>query len=137
MQRPNPFPTADVVIEVGDRIVLVRRKHPPEGWAIPGGFVEAGETVEAAAVREALEETGLAVTLVLLLGVYSDPARDPRFHTVSTVYVGRADGDPSGGDDAAEARLFAEEELPSPLAFDHAKILSDYFNYKRTGRRPM
>jgi len=137
MTHRNPLPTADVIIEVGDRIVLVRRKNPPEGWAIPGGFVEVGETVETAAVREALEETGLAVELVMLLGVYSDPSRDPRFHTVGTVYVGRADGKPAGGDDAAEARLFGEGDLPSPIAFDHAKILSDYFAYKKTGKRPM
>jgi 8-oxo-dGTP diphosphatase len=133
----NPLPTADVLIEVGDRIVLVRRMHPPPGWAIPGGFVEVGETVEAAAVREALEETGLRVTLSALLGVYSDPARDPRHHTISTVYVGRAEGSPLGGDDAAEARLFSEADLPSPLAFDHAMILSDYFLFKRTGKRPL
>ncbi|MBP2668257.1 MAG: Hydrolase, family [Deltaproteobacteria bacterium] len=137
MPSRNPLPTADVIVEVGNRIVLVRRKHPPAGWAIPGGFVEAGETVEAAAVREAREETGLAVTLTALLGVYSDPARDPRHHTVSTVYIGRADGSPSGGDDAAEARLFSEGDLPSPLAFDHAKILADYFRYKRTGEKPL
>jgi 8-oxo-dGTP diphosphatase len=133
----NPLPTADVLIEVGDRVVLVRRKHPPPGWAIPGGFVEAGETVETAAVREALEETGLRVTLTALLGVYSDPARDPRHHTISTVYVGSASGSPAGGDDAAEARLFGENDLPSPLAFDHAKILADYFRFKRTGKRPI
>jgi 8-oxo-dGTP diphosphatase len=126
-----------VIIEVGDHIVLVRRRNPPEGWAIPGGFVEAGETVEAAAVREAAEETGLAVNLTMLLGVYSDPSRDPRFHTVSTVYVGRAEGSPAGGDDAAEAGLFAERDLPSPIAFDHARILADYFRYKRTGKRPL
>jgi len=137
MQARNPLPTADVIIEVGDRIVLVRRKYPPAGWAIPGGFVEVGETVESAAVREALEETGLPVTLTALLGVYSDPARDPRHHTISTAYVGRAEGSPSGGDDAAEARLFAEEDLPSPIAFDHAAILADYFRYKKTGRRPL
>jgi len=137
VQTRNPLPTADVIIEVGDRIVLVRRRHPPEGWAIPGGFVEAGETVESAAVREALEETGLPVRLTALLGVYSDPARDPRFHTVSTVYVGRAEGSPEGGDDAAEARLFSEHDLPSPIAFDHAKILTDYFRYKKTGKRPL
>jgi 8-oxo-dGTP diphosphatase len=133
----NPLPTADVIIEVGDRIVLVRRRNPPEGWAIPGGFVEVGETVEAAAVREASEETGLTVTLTLLLGVYSDPTRDPRFHTVSTVYVGRAEGAPAGGDDAAEAHLFSETDLPAPIAFDHAAILADYFRYRRTGQRPM
>jgi 8-oxo-dGTP diphosphatase len=137
MADRNPLPTADVIVEVGDRIVLVRRKYPPAGWAIPGGFVEIGETVEAAAVREALEETGLAVTLTALLGVYSDPARDPRHHTVSTVYVGRAEGSPSGGDDAAEARLFSEGDLPSPLAFDHARILTDYFRYKKTGKKPL
>jgi 8-oxo-dGTP diphosphatase len=137
MSDRNPLPTADVIIEVGDRIVLVRRKNPPEGWAIPGGFVDVGETVEAAAAREGREETGLAVTLTALLGVYSDPARDPRHHTVSTVYVGRAEGTPRGGDDAAEARLFGEGDLPSPIAFDHAKILADYFLYKRTGKRPM
>lgn len=137
MPQRNPLPTADVIIEVGDRVVLVRRRNPPEGWAIPGGFVEAGETVEAAAVREAGEETGLAVTLTLLLGVYSDPSRDPRFHTVSTVYVGRANGTPLGGDDAAEAGLFSEGDLPFPIAFDHGKILADYFRYKRTGKRPL
>jgi 8-oxo-dGTP diphosphatase len=133
----NPLPTADVVIEVGDRIVLVRRKHPPPGWAIPGGFVEVGETVETAAVREALEETGLRVTLTTLLGVYSDPARDPRNHTISTVYVGRSEGAPLGGDDAAEAQLFGEGDLPSPIAFDHAKILADYFRFRKSGRRPL
>ena len=137
MAGRNPLPTADVVIEVGDRVVLVRRKHPPPGWAIPGGFVEVGETVESAAVREALEETGLHVTLTTLLGVYSDPARDPRHHTISTVYVGRASGAPTGGDDAAEARLFSEGDLPSPLAFDHAKILADYFRFKKTGKKPL
>jgi 8-oxo-dGTP diphosphatase len=137
MPARNPLPTADVIIEVGDHIVLVRRKYPPEGWAIPGGFVETGETVESAAVREALEETGLPVTLTALLGVYSDPSRDPRHHTVSTVYVGRAEGSPSGGDDAAEARLFAEGDLPSPIAFDHAAILADYFRYRKTGKRPL
>jgi 8-oxo-dGTP diphosphatase len=136
MPQRNPLPTADVIIEVGNDIVLVRRKNPPDGWAIPGGFVEAGESVETAAVREAFEETGLEVALVLLLGVYSDPSRDPRFHTVSTVYVGRAEGNPAGGDDAAEARLFGEKNLPSPIAFDHGKILSDYFTWKKTGRRP-
>lgn len=137
LEGRNPLPTADVLIEVGDRVVLVRRKYPPPGWAIPGGFVEVGETVESTAVREALEETGLRVTLTALLGVYSDPARDPRHHTISTVYVGRAEGAPEGGDDAAEARLFGEGDLPSPLAFDHAKILADYFRYKKTGRRPL
>jgi ADP-ribose pyrophosphatase YjhB (NUDIX family) len=137
MEHRNPLPTADVIIEVDGRVVLVRRKYPPEGWAIPGGFVESGETVETAAVREALEETGLSVTLTALLGVYSDPARDPRRHTISTVYIGKATGKPDGGDDAAEARLFGEADLPSPIAFDHAEILADYFRFKRTGKRPL
>jgi 8-oxo-dGTP diphosphatase len=133
----GPAPTVDVIIEVGDRIVLVRRKHPPPGWAIPGGFIDAGEPAEDAAVREAFEETGLRVILTDLLGVYSDPARDPRRHTISTVYVGRAQGTPAGGDDAAEARLFREDDLPSPIAFDHAAILADYFRFRRTGKRPL
>jgi 8-oxo-dGTP diphosphatase len=137
MTPAPPVPTADVIIESGDRIVLIRRKHPPPGWAIPGGFIDAGETAQDAAVREALEETGLRVTLTDLLGVYSDPARDPRRHTISTVYIGKAEGTPSGGDDAAEARLFSEGDLPSPLAFDHARILADYFRFKRTGKRPL
>jgi len=136
-RKRGPVPTVDVIIEVGDRIVLIRRKHPPAGWAIPGGFLDAGERAEDGAAREAFEETGLRVTLTGLLGVYSDPARDPRRHTISTVYIGRAEGTPAGGDDAAEARLFGEEDLPSPIAFDHAEILSDYFRYRRTGKRPL
>ena len=132
-----PVPTVDVIIEVGSRIVLIRRKHPPPGWAIPGGFIDAGETAQDAAVREALEETGLGVTLTDLLGVYSDPKRDPRKHTISTVYIGKSQGSPIGGDDAADARLFGEEDLPSPLAFDHAKILADYFRFRKTGERPL
>ena len=137
MKPAPPVPTVDVIIEAGDRIVLIRRKHPPPGWAIPGGFIDAGEKAQDAAVREALEETGLRVTLTGLLGVYSDPARDSRRHTISTVYIGKAEGMPSGGDDAAEARLFSERDLPSPLAFDHARILADYFRFKMTGERPL
>lgn len=133
----GPAATADVIIEVGDRIVLVRRNRPPAGWAIPGGFIDQGERAQDAAVREAREETGLSVTLTALLGVYSDPSRDPRRHTISAVYIGRAQGTPSGGDDAAEARLFGESDLPSPIAFDHAAILADYFRYRRTGKRPL
>ncbi len=137
MEIKGPAATVDVIIEVGDRIVLIRRKNPPPGWAIPGGFIDSGERAEDAAVREAFEETGLAVSLIALLGVYSDPARDPRRHTISTVYIGAAQGTPSGRDDAAEARLFSEDDLPSPIAFDHARILADYFRYKRTGIRPL
>ena len=115
----------DLIIRAGGGIVLVRRKHPPPGWALPGGFVDAGETLEAAAAREAREETGLIVRLARQFHTYSDPARDPRRHTISTVFLADADGDPLGGDDAAEARIFAIGEWP-PLAFDHAQILADY-----------
>jgi 8-oxo-dGTP diphosphatase len=126
----------DVVVALaGDRVVLVRRKHPPPGWALPGGFVDEGETLEAAAVREAREETGLEVTLTDLLYVYSDPRRDPRRHTVSAVFVGRASGEPAGGDDAAEAAAFAWDALPAPLAFDHAEILRDARRFLLTGAR--
>ena len=111
-----------------DEVVLVKRRFPPHGWAIPGGFVDWGETVEAAAVREALEETSLHVKLVRQFHVYSDPARDPRGHTVSVVFVATGEGIPHGQDDAAEARIFRREALPSSLAFDHSQILSDYFD---------
>jgi 8-oxo-dGTP diphosphatase len=136
---PGPSLTVDVVLLLPDgRVVLVRRRNPPPGWALPGGFVDAGETVEAAAVREAREETGLAVTLTDLLSVYSDPRRDPRRATASAVFLGRADGVPVGDDDAAEARAFGWDELPSPLAFDHAEILADARRFLLTGvrRRP-
>lgn len=136
-EHRNPAPTVDVVIALpGDRVVLVARRHPPLGWALPGGFVDEGETVEAAAVREAREETGLAVTLTDLLGVYSDPRRDARKHTMSTVFLGRAAGEPAGGDDAAEARAFAWDGLPAPLCFDHAEILADARRLMLTGARP-
>jgi len=119
--------TADVIIEAPDRrIVLVRRRHPPFGWALPGGFLEVGESLEQCAVREAREETGLEVELVQQLGTYSEPGRDPRGPTVTTVFIGRAAGAPCGGDDAAEARAFALDELPPALAFDHARIIDDY-----------
>ena len=133
MPRPQtPLLTVDVVIELLDRpgeIVLIERLHEPLGWALPGGFVDVGETVERAAMREAKEETGLEVTLIELLGVYSDPARDRRGHTVSVVYVGRAHGSPRGGDDARTARGFFPETPPA-LAFDHATILEDYLAWR-------
>ena len=122
----HPLPTVDLIIRAGGGIVLVRRRFPPLGWALPGGFVDAGETLEAAAAREALEETGLVVRLGRQFHTYSDPARDPRRHTISTVFLAEADGTPRGGDDAAEARVFPPGELPL-LVFDHAQILADFF----------
>ncbi len=128
----NPYPTVDVIAVTPSRhIVLVKRRNPPPGWALPGGFVEYGESCERAAVREAFEETGLRVELVRQLGVYSDPARDPRFHTLSVVFEARVPHGavPRGGDDAAEARLFAADDIPwEALAFDHARILRDWLN---------
>jgi 8-oxo-dGTP diphosphatase len=132
----NPVPTVDTIIEVPDGVVLIKRRYEPGGWALPGGFVEYGETMEAAAVREAREETGLVVTLTELFNVYSDPRRDPRRHTIGTVFIGTATGVPVAADDAADAGVFTAESLPTPLAFDHGRILADYFAYKRTGRRP-
>lgn len=133
----NPLPTVDVIVErPGGGVVLVRRRNPPPGWALPGGFIDYGEAAEDAARREALEETSLVVRLTELFHVYSDPGRDPRHHTLSVVYLGRAEGEPQPGDDAAEIGTFREGELPQPLAFDHERILYDYFLYRRTGRRP-
>lgn len=132
----NPKPTVDVVILLSDgRVVLVERKNPPAGWALPGGFVDEGEALATAAVREAREETGLEVTLVEQLHSYSDPRRDPRHHTISTVFLGRAAGEPRGGDDALRAEAFAWSALPAPLAFDHAEILADARRYLLTGAR--
>lgn len=124
----NPVPTVDIIISTPKGIVLIKRKNPPYGWAIPGGFVDYGESAEHAAIREAQEETSLNVQNLRLLGVYSAPDRDPRFHTLSVVFIAEADGVPKAGDDAAELAVFTRETLPSPLAFDHAKILADYFS---------
>jgi len=135
----NPFPTVDIIIEIdssptegpstgsGPSIVLIRRKNSPSGWAIPGGFVDYGESLESAARREAMEETSLEVELSYQLGAYSDPSRDPRHHTISVVFVARATGTPRADDDAADIGIFDKASLPDPLAFDHKKILSDYF----------
>jgi ADP-ribose pyrophosphatase YjhB (NUDIX family) len=122
----TPLVTVDAVIRTPAGIVLVRRKNPPHGWALPGGFVDVGETVEAAVVREAKEETGLDIRDLWLVGVYSDPKRDPRFHTVSVVFGATADGEPVGMDDASEARTFLPENLPDPIVFDHLKIIADF-----------
>ena len=131
------MPTVDTIIEISSGgIVLVERKNPPHGWALPGGFVDYGESLEVAAVREAKEETCLDVTLVEQFHTYSDPQRDPRHHTVSTVYLAIAEGAPRGGDDAQDAKVFIETELPDAIVFDHPKILADYFRFKKTGQRP-
>jgi 8-oxo-dGTP diphosphatase len=136
----TPRLTVDIIIELVDRperpILLIERKYPPLGWALPGGFVDIGERLEQAAVREAAEEISLPVTLQALLGCYSDPARDPRGHTVSAVYIAEAQGEPRAADDAAHVRAFAPEQLPTPLAFDHGLILTDYLAYRRDGRLP-
>jgi 8-oxo-dGTP diphosphatase len=137
MPRPVCPPiAADVIAEIGDRIVLIERKNFPPGWAIPGGFVDLGETVEHAAVRELREEPSLEVELRALLGVYSRPDRDPRGQTISVVYIGRARGTPEARDDAQAIGLFAPDQPPAPLAFDHAEILRDYLRFVRTGEFP-
>ncbi|MDQ1335990.1 MAG: 8-oxo-dGTP diphosphatase [Thermodesulfobacteriota bacterium] len=135
----NPFPTVDIIIEMepghpvneprgsGPSIVLIQRKNPPPGWALPGGFVDYGESLESAARREALEEASLEVELLYQLGAYSDPSRDPRHHTISVVFVGRATGTLRAADDAADIGIFDRDSLPTPLAFDHHRILRDYF----------
>ena len=124
----NPLPTVDIIIETPKGIILVKRKNPPHGWALPGGFVDYGETLEEAAVREAKEETSLNVKLVSVLGAYSDPKRDPRHHTISYVFIARSRGKAKASDDALEIGAFDRNSLPKNLAFDHDKILQDYFS---------
>jgi ADP-ribose pyrophosphatase YjhB (NUDIX family) len=137
MARPDCPPiAADVIIEIGTKVVLIERRNFPFGWAIPGGFVEYGETVEQTAVREAREETSLEVELRALLGVYSKPDRDPRGQTVTVVYIGRASGNPRAADDAQNVDLFDPDILPSSVAFDHRDILADYRRFLRTSEHP-
>jgi ADP-ribose pyrophosphatase YjhB (NUDIX family) len=130
-----PIPTVDILIrrekEGHEAVVLVKRKNPPHGWAIPGGFIEYGEAAETAAVREAAEETGLSVTLTGLLGVYSKPQRDPRFHTISVAYTAEGEGELKADSDAAAVGVFTRETLPGEIAFDHRDILEDYFEQRR------
>ena len=123
----NPVPTVDIIIEMEGGIILINRKNPPYGWALPGGFVDYGERLEHAAVREAKEETSLDIEIVSMIGVYSDPARDPRQHTISIVFQARASGIPKACDDAADLDIFCRHNLPEELAFDHGLILRDYF----------
>ncbi len=130
----NPVPTSDVIIEYEGGVVLILRNNPPPGWALPGGFVDYGETVDAAARREAREETNLELSDLLMFSVYSDPVRDPRQHTITTVFTAKGLGVLRGGDDASEARVFDLENLPV-LAFDHGKILEDYRAWKKGSHR--
>lgn len=131
----HPIPTVDIIIEIKRKngqegIILIKRKNPPHGWALPGGFVDCGESLEEAAVREAKEETSLDIRLKSQFHTYSDPKRDPRKHTISTVYVAAAQGKPNAQDDAQDIGIFTKEEINFPLAFDHQKILADYFKQK-------
>jgi len=126
----NPIPTVDIIIEIDSRIVLIQRLNPPHGWALPGGFVDYNESYEQAAIREAHEETGLKVHNLRQFRTYSEPGRDPRHHTASTVFIAQATGIPKGCDDALDAQLFTKDNLPK-LCFDHKQILSDYFKTKR------
>lgn len=139
MPRPEtPALTADTIIQLldypGHSIVLIERKNPPFGWAIPGGFVDVGEALECAAVREAKEEVCLDVELTALLGLYSQPQRDPRGHTVTAVYAAQAHGQPQAADDAKSVKVFQLDDLPDELAFDHRLILEDYLNYCHSGK---
>ncbi|MCK4307414.1 NUDIX hydrolase [candidate division WOR-3 bacterium] len=123
----QPRLTVDIIIKHGEGIILIERKNPPYGWAIPGGFVDYGETVEQAALREAKEETSLEVKNLKQFYVYSDPHRDPRSHTISVVFTGEADGTPNAASDAKNIGIFTETTLPDNIAFDHRQILDDYF----------
>lgn len=132
----HPLLTVDIIININGGIVLIKRKNPPYGWAIPGGFVDYNETIEHAAIREAKEETSLDIKLLEQFYTYSDPSRDPRGHTISTVFIAEASGIPRAQDDAKECRIFPLNDLPEDLAFDHSRILNDYLNYLNTGKRP-
>ncbi len=127
----NPIPTVDIIIEIDSKgIILIKRKNPPFGWALPGGFVDYGESLEEAAKREAKEETNLEIHSLRQFHTYSDPSRDPRHHSISTVYIAKAKGIPQAKDDAVEIGIFNESELPEEIAFDHRQILYDYFREK-------
>lgn len=126
----NPLLTVDAIIEIDNGIILIKRKNPPAGWAIPGGFVDYGETLEEAAIREMKEETSLDVNLGRQFHTYSNPDRDPRHHTVSTIFIATATGTPKAADDAIDIGIFTKDNLPEDIAFDHRQILEDYFEGK-------
>jgi ADP-ribose pyrophosphatase YjhB (NUDIX family) len=127
MKYRNPLPTVDIIIEISGTIVLIKRKNPPYGWALPGGFINYNESAEHAAVREAYEETELEIKDLKQFHVYSAPGRDPRFHTLTVVFTARASGTPRAASDAHDIGLFARGGIPE-LAFDHKQILDDYYN---------
>ena len=129
-QYRNPLLTVDIIIEFNDGIVLIERKNPPEGWALPGGFVDYGESLEACAIREAKEETSLDIIIAEQFHTYSSPDRDPRHHSVTTVYIATASGVLKAADDAKKAAIFFADRLPNPMAFDHGKIIKDYLRYR-------
>lgn len=129
-RRQSHFISVDAIIEAEGGIVLIKRKNPPPGWAIPGGFVDYGETLEQAVSREMKEETGLDIRIIRQFHTYSDPHRDPRHHTISTIFIAAASGKPVAADDALEAGIFRRDNLPGEMAFDHRKVLEDYFNKK-------
>jgi ADP-ribose pyrophosphatase YjhB (NUDIX family) len=130
----SPKLTVDIIINIEGKIVLIKRKNPPYGWALPGGFVDYEETVENAAIREAKEETGLDLKNLKQFHVYSEPSRDPRGHNISVVFTAEGIGEPKAADDAKELELFDQNNLPKEIAFDHKKILFDYFLRSRTSK---
>lgn len=137
MSYRNPVPTVDIIIEPDfGKILLIERANAPHGWALPGGFVDYGESLEEAALREAREETGLEIELVRQFHAYSDPSRDPRQHTLTVVFLARSKGVPRAGDDARNCQVFCLDNLPSPLAFDHERIVDDYRRYRILGEDP-
>lgn len=132
----TPLLTVDIIIRYREGIVLIERKNPPYGWALPGGFVDVGESLEDAAIREAKEETSLYIQLIEQFHAYSNPHRDPRFHTATVVFIAVGEGSLRGKDDAKRANVFSELSLPSDIVFDHKEIITDYFRYMKTAKGP-